>query len=173
MLYQLHKKDWITNANSATRKNISKCFIYRRQRGKLGEQKMSDLPKERVLPDKAPFTNVGVDYFGPFDVKRGRSLIKRYGVIFTCFTSRAVHLEVAYSLDTSSCINAIRRFISRRGQVSTIRSDNATNFIGANRELKESLAALNNNKIHSVEIKPNKCPNQALLCKCYSMEMMV
>lgn len=85
---------------------------------------MADLPIERVVPDLPPFTNVGVNYFDPIDVKRGRCIIKGYGVIFTCMTSRAVHLEVAYSLDTDSCINALRRFICRRGQVSHLRSDN-------------------------------------------------
>ena len=75
---------------------------------------MADLPQERVLPDDPPFTRVGVDYFGPLEVKRGRSLIKRYGVIFTCLAVRAVHIELASSLDTDSCINALRRFIARR-----------------------------------------------------------
>lgn len=108
---------------------------------------MADLPEERVVPDLPPFTNVGVDYFGPVDVKRGRSIVKRYGVVFTCMTSRAVHLEVAYSLDTDSCINALRRFICRRGQVSHLRSDNGTNFVGAERELREALASLNHDRI--------------------------
>lgn len=114
---------------------------------------MADLPEERVLPDKAPFTDVGVDYFGPLEVKRGRNLVKTYGVLFTCFTSRAVHLEVAHTLDTHSCINAVRRFICRRGPVSSMRSDNGTNFIGANKELKQSLAALNDEKIQGALIQ--------------------
>ncbi|XP_039867392.1 uncharacterized protein LOC120721259 [Simochromis diagramma] len=70
-------KYWILNANSAARKIISRCITCRRNRGKFVEQKMADLPEERVLPDIAPFTNVGVDYFGPISVKRGRSLLKR------------------------------------------------------------------------------------------------
>ena len=147
MLCHLRKKYWITGANTAARKVISKCVTCRRHRGKMIEQKMANLPKERVLPDEAPFTNVGVDYFGPINVKRGRTILKRYGVIFTCLTCRAVHLEVSYTLDTDSCLNAIRRFICRRGQVSTIRSDNGTNFVGANREMKEALVDLNHNKI--------------------------
>lgn len=153
MLCRLREKYWITNSNTAARKVISDCVVCRRHRGKMGEQRMADLPKERVFPDEAPFTNVGVDYFGPFNVKRGRSLLKRYGVLFTCLTSRAVHLEVAYTLDTDSCINAVRRFICRRGPVSSFLSDNGTNFVGANRELKESLNALNHAKIQGVLIQ--------------------
>lgn len=55
----------------------------RRLNTKAGEQKMADLPEEHLLPDQPPFTNVGVNYFGLFEVKRGRSLVKRYGVLFT------------------------------------------------------------------------------------------
>lgn len=133
---KLRSKFWVAAANAVIRKLISKCTVCRRLHAKVSEQKMADLPRDRLLPDNPPFTHTGVDYFGPFLIKRGRSLIKRYGVLFTCLTVRAVHIEVANSLDTSSCINAIRRFISRRGQVSTIRSDNGTNLIGAERELK-------------------------------------
>lgn len=147
MLHRLRQKYWIINANSAARKILSQCTVCRRYRGKLGEQKMSDLPEERVVPDNAPFTNAGVDYFGPLEVRRGRTVLKRYGVIFTCMSSRAVHLEVAHSLDTDSCINAVRRFICRRGPVTSIRSDNGTNFVGAKKELRQALAALNHSKI--------------------------
>ncbi|KAI4881074.1 hypothetical protein NFI96_001189, partial [Prochilodus magdalenae] len=59
---------------------------------------------------------MSVDYFGPIEVKRGRAMAKRYGVIVTCPTSRPVHLEVEHSLDTDSCVNAFRRFISRRAE---------------------------------------------------------
>ncbi len=68
---------------------------------------------------------------------------KRYGVLFTCLTIRAIHLEVAPSLDTDACVNAIHRLIFRRGPVSVIRSDNGTNFMGAERELREALQNLN------------------------------
>ena len=88
---------------------------------------MADLPLERLEPDLPPFTNVGVDYFGPIETKRGRTTLKRYGVLFTCMTSRAVHIEVANSLDTDSRFNALGRFTCRRGQeVKHIRSDNGT-----------------------------------------------
>lgn len=110
-------------------------------------QVMADLPSDRLVPDEPPFTSVGVDYFGPFEIKRGRTMIKRYGVVFTCLTVRAVHIEVASSLDTDSCIHALRRFIARRGQVRLMRSDNGTNFVGTERELREAVQALNNAKI--------------------------
>lgn len=153
MLSQLRKRYWIVNANSAARKVLSQCVTCRRVRGKKGEQKMADLPKERLQADLPPFSNVGVDYFGPFETKRGRSLSKRYGVIFTCMSSRAVHLEMAHALDTDSCINALRRFISRRGQVTHIRSDNGTNLVGAKKELQNAIVSWNSEKIHNTMLQ--------------------
>ena len=144
MLSLLRQKYWIPCANSLSRKIISECVICRRLNASVGEQKMADLPRDRITADLPPFTQVGVDYFGPIEVKRGRTSVKRYGVIFTCLISRAVHLEVA--LDTDSCINALRRFIARRGQVTEMRSDNGTNLISTERELKEALKAWNLDK---------------------------
>lgn len=68
-------------------------------------------------------------------------------------TSRAVHLEVACSLNTDSCINAIRRFLCRRGQVEYVCSDNGTNLVGAERELRQALSALDQRQIHQALMK--------------------
>ena len=100
---------------------------------------MADLPRCRVQTDKPPFYKVGVDYIGPFLVKQERSRIKRYGCIFSCLTTKAVHIEVARDLSTDSFINALRRFIARRGQLDEVFSDNGSNFVGAERVLRESL----------------------------------
>ncbi|KAK0131909.1 hypothetical protein N1851_033296 [Merluccius polli] len=147
MLSELWKRYWIEKGNSVARKVLSRCVVCRRMRGKAGEQKMADLLLERIQADLPPFTNVGLDYFGPIEVRRGRSTIKSYGVLFTCMSSRAVHLEIAFSLDTDSCIHALRRFVCRRGQVKHIRSDNGTNLVGAQAELKKALMSLNERNI--------------------------
>lgn len=133
-----------------SRKVIAECSFCWRYNGRLLVQKMADLPEVRVQPDLPPFTNTGVDYFGPVEVRKGRGVCKRYGAIFTCLASRAIHLEVAASLETDACINALRRFISRRGQITHLVSDNGTNFIGADKELKETLSALNHQQIERV-----------------------
>ena len=56
----------------------------------------------------------------------------------TCLVSRAVHIEIANSLETDSFLNALRRFIARRGPVREIRCDSGTNFVGAERELRKA-----------------------------------
>ena len=155
VLSLVREKFWIINASSVIRRVLSKCLSCRRRQGAFCEQKMADLPADRITPDKPPFTSVGIDCFGPLQVRRGRSLVKRYGVIFTCMTIRAVHLEVAHSLDTDSFLMALRRFIARRGQVKIIRSDNATNFTSGERELRESINAWNQSKIHDTLLQKN------------------
>lgn len=150
MLAKLREKYWITGASTAIRRILSKCVICRRLNAQPVSQQMADLPIGRVTPDEPPFTRVGVDCFGPFEVKSRRSVVKRYGVIFTCLAIRAVHIEVAASLDTDSFINALRRFIARRGQVLELYSDNGTNFVGAERELKTAIEQWNHSKINNM-----------------------
>jgi hypothetical protein len=111
-------------------------------------QQMSNLPAERLTPDKPPFCYVGVDYFGPLSVKHKRSLEKRYGCLFTCLTTQAVHLEVAHSLDTESFLCAVSRFIARRGFPEKIFSDNGTNLTLGCKELKKGLSELDVRKIN-------------------------
>jgi hypothetical protein len=88
-----------------------------------------------------------MDAFGPFYIKEGRKELKRWGIIFTCLASRAVHLETLNSMNTDSFLNALRRFISRRGNVRELRSDQGTNFIGGRNELTAALESLDNDAI--------------------------
>ena len=69
--------------------------------------------------------------------------------------SRAIHLESSNSLDTDSFVDALRRFICRRGPIRQLRSDQGTNFIGARRELKEALEELDQDQIQAELVKSN------------------
>ena len=138
VLCSLRKKFWIIRGNSAVRQVISKCVTCRKLRGSTQDQKMADLPDCRLDDDQPPFYHTGLDFFGPFVVRERRSNVKRYGVVFTCMVTRAIHLELASSLDLDSCLHALRRFIARRGYVKHIYSDNGTNFVGAWHEIQRT-----------------------------------
>ena len=101
---------------------------------------MADLPEERLVASRV-FANVGVEYFGPLTVKIGRRNQKRWCCLFTCLIVRAVYTEIVLKLDTNCCPNAIMRFIARRGKPVKMISDNGTNFVGAEKELAEYIAA--------------------------------
>ena len=137
---------FVINGNSRVRHVISKYVVCRRLRGKLSEQQMASLPTD-ILNAAPPFTYSAVDIFGPFWIKEGRKEIKRYGALFTCMASRAVHLECTHTLDTDSFIMALRRFISRRGEVRQLRSDNGTNFTGAEIALRKAIQEMDQSKI--------------------------
>ena len=108
---------------------------------------MADLPPVRteVCP---PFTNVGFDAFGPWTVQTrkttgGAANAKRWSLVFTCLSSRAIHIEVLEAMDASSFICALRRFFALRGHAKLLRCDRGTNFVGANTELQEAESEFN------------------------------
>ena len=142
------QKYWIINGRSTVRSILNECFSCRKRQAPTAQQNMANLPEDRITPSKPPFTYTGVDCFGPFEVRRGRTKVKRYGVIFTCLALRAVHIEVASSLDTESFIHALLRFIARRGQPEEMRSDKGGNFVKGERELREAVNEWNQSQIH-------------------------
>ncbi len=96
-----------------------------------------------------PFTYCGVDLFGAIKVKEGRKVLKKYGVLFTCLSCRAVHIEMTSSLETDTFIQALTRFLGRRGEVREMRCDNGSNFTGAENELREAMKEMDHEKIRA------------------------
>ncbi|XP_017797536.1 PREDICTED: uncharacterized protein LOC108578672 [Habropoda laboriosa] len=137
-LYNVRQVYWPIDGKNTTRKIIRRCVRCFRFNTPAVEYIMGNLPATRVTAAR-PFYNCGVDCCGPFYVKerrfRNRARVKVYVAVFTCFATKAVHLEVAGDLTTEGFIAALKRFIARRGLCRNIYSDNATNFVGADNEL--------------------------------------
>lgn len=129
---------WIIRLRTTARKVIHRCRPCRIRKNSPPEPPTGDLPACRLAHHQRPFTYTGLDYFGPLTVTVGRSHQKRYVALFTCLTTRAVHLEIAASLTTDSAVMALRRMIARRGCPTELWSDNGTNLHGAERELREA-----------------------------------
>ena len=106
-----------------------------------------DLKRKSSCTSDPEYT--GLDFFGPFYVKRSRSTVEVYGCIFVCSNSRAVHIEDVSSLETDTFIQALVRFLSVRGCPKEIWSDNGTDFTGAEKELRQSVQDLNEARIKS------------------------
>ena len=136
----LLQKMWILCIRNASRSIKNKCVTCRKGRVQTTTPVMADLPEERLEAPTA-FTNVGVDYFGPFIVRIERRNEKRL-----C----ALYIEVVPKLDTDSCLNAIMRFIARRGKPSTFFNDNGINYVAAEREFAEYVAAWNKEGIEEL-----------------------
>ncbi|XP_070066976.1 uncharacterized protein [Drosophila virilis] len=100
---------------------------------------MGSLPLERLSTDK-PFRHVGVDFCGPVNTYlriRGKGPTKSYIAIYICMAVKAVHIEIVSDLSTNKFLESLKRMVARRGPVSHIYCDNATNFVGASNKLLE------------------------------------
>ena len=140
-LSSIRKKYWITSSRGLIQRVLKNCSFCKRRSAKPQQSFMSNIPIDRIAVNEKPFSNTGVDYFGPIIIKlnkRTRSTqptAKRYRVLFMCLTTRGVHLELATDMTTDAFILALCRFIARRCHVKLLRSDNGSNFIGAEKEL--------------------------------------
>ena len=146
---ELSSKYWIIAAREAVKECERECTKCKCLKARPAQQV---LPEDRIRPSFRAFAKVGVDYGGPFVTVQGRGKArqKSYLCLFTCLTTRAVHLEMAFALDTDSFLNAFYRMVARRGLPEKVLSDNGTNFVGAVRELKELVEKLDRDKvIHS------------------------
>ena len=144
----IQQSHYIFRLRSALRSISFTCFKCRRFRGQGLQPFMSSLPTCRFPNtdnNHYPFRTLGIDFIGPFEVVEKRHTEKRYVCLFTCLVSRAVHFEVADSLSQDSCMSAIRRFVARRGVPELIFSDNATNFLGAKKEIRRQPLTLDEN----------------------------
>ena len=134
---------WPINGRNMSRQVVHNCVKCFRTKPIGIEQIMGDLPPVRVKPSP-PFSNAGIDLCGPFSIKtknqRKGAFQKVYVVIFVCMVTKATHFETVSDLSAATLIAALKRFFARRGKSLFIFSDNATNFKGANSELKRLLA---------------------------------
>ena len=137
---ELRRSFWIIRGREAIRRYQHACVECQRWRARPSIPKMADLPAARLRLHKPAFHSTGVDCFGPMLVKVGRRHEKRWGILFKCLTTRAVHLDLLGSMDTDAYLMALRRFIARRGTPAEIWSDQGTNFKGGERELREAYA---------------------------------
>ncbi|XP_060802199.1 uncharacterized protein LOC132902161 [Amyelois transitella] len=149
VINELRQRYWIVGIRAAVRSIAHLCQWCKVRKSMPTTIPMGDLPPERLSHNSHPFTCTAVDYFGPMTITIGRRHEKRWGALFTCLTTRAVHVELATSLSTDSMIMALRRFAARRGMPKVIYSDNGTNFVGANRELKEAVEALKKEEVEA------------------------
>ncbi|GJQ87710.1 hypothetical protein Trydic_g22081 [Trypoxylus dichotomus] len=139
LVYNVREKFWPLSARNSCKRIVRSCIKCFKAKPSDTNYLMGNLPKFRV--NEPTFTNVGVDYGGPFSIKdskgRGAKVSKCYLCLFVCMCSKAIHLELVSELSTPAFIATLTRFVSRRGKPSNIYSDNGLNFIGANNELQK------------------------------------
>ena len=149
VLSQTSQRYWIIAAREEIREWERQCNECKRRKTSPASQIMAPLPSRRNRLSYRAFDQAAVEYAGPIHTVQGREKRrqKRWLCVFTCTATRAIHLEVAFGLDTDSFLNTLERFTSRRETPSEIISDNGTNFVGAVNELMELVNNIDKAKI--------------------------
>ena len=131
-LAQIRKNYWIPKGRQAVKASLKECNICRRYEARpVHYPGPPNLPQERVTLTR-PFEVTGVDYTGAMTITGEADVPKKvYICLFTCASTRAVHLEVAEDLSSETFLQLFRTFAARRSCPRIIISDNATNFVGA------------------------------------------
>ena len=142
------RRYWIIKGSNLAKIIKSRCTFCREMEAKVETQLMANLPSCRLQPYTPPFLYTSCDYFGPVKVKVGRNkTAKHYGVIFTCLNTRAVHCEIATDLTTMEFLQVLRRFFSYRGYPKVLISDNGSQMVGAEHELRLMVEGWDNTKL--------------------------
>lgn len=132
-LTETRSKYWIPRGRSFTRKIIHNCVLCRKFEGRpYKAPQPPPLPMCRVKEDPA-FTHTGVDFAGPLFIRASQPSQpnKVWIALFTCYVTRAVHLDVVPDQSTPSFIRCLKRFAARRGLPSRFISDNGKTFKAA------------------------------------------
>ena len=146
---KVRRQYWIPGLYRLVKAIKKSCYECRILDKKLSTQVMGVLPDDRLKPSP-PFYTTGCDLFGPIQIKdtvKKRTTMKCYGVIFTCFTTRAVYLDVTTGYDTDSFLMVVRRFFSIRGCPKTIKSDFGSQLVSAGKDLKEYINNIDINEL--------------------------
>lgn len=157
-LLRTRRKAWIVQGRRTVKKVINECLTCKKQRARLCQQVMSDLPQERTRRAN-PFEYTTLDLFGPFEVRdtvKKRVKKKVWGVVYCCMASRAVHADLVDDQSSESFLQAYSRFAALRGHPKKLWSDRGSNFVGARpalRELHRHLACLKKASVENMVAK--------------------
>ena len=137
-LTQLRLQFWIPKGRLAVKQVLKTCAHCRRiLAAKIANPGPPPLPPERVQFVR-PFDAVGIDYTGAILIRDSTTneLVKVYICLFTCTSSRAVHLELARDMSAATFISLFRRFCARFSTPRLVISDNGTSFTATAKFLK-------------------------------------
>ena len=154
-LSEVRRNYWIPAARQQIKKILKLCRQCKLNYGMPKAPRMAAIPFRRLEVSFLPFSNSSVDFSGAYLTiqGRGKSKQKRYLCLFVCNETRAVHLEMAYSLETDGFLMALCNFTARRGRIKSLTCDNGTNFRGAERELRELIQGLDQERLQDQRTK--------------------
>ena len=155
-LNELRSSYWVPQGRRTVNRVIKNCLICSKAESKpFKELPAAPLPSFRVKGE-FPFSATGIDLFGPLMVRNiynpGKETFKVHGVLFTCASSRAVHLDLVPNTTCIAFVRCLKRFIARYGVSKLFISDNATCFTGP--ELTNFVQQINSEWTFILEASP-------------------
>ena len=134
-LSTIREKFWILKGRQTVKKIIKSCVVCNKLEGMPYPSTITpDLPSFRTSKDP-PFCHTGVDFVGPLYTRGCNGTEKSYICLFTCCSTRAIHLELTPDLSVNSFLFAFRKFVARRGLPITVISDSAKTFRTSPKEI--------------------------------------
>ena len=136
---KIRNEIWIPGVRKIVKGVRKACIRCRILDKEILEQKMGQLPIERLTPSPA-FYHTSLDLFGPYNIRdmvKRRSTAKAYGVIFNCLYSRAVYLDLIEGYDARCFKLSLRRFVAMRGYPKRIFSDLGSQLVSASKDLRD------------------------------------
>ncbi|XP_069195602.1 uncharacterized protein [Procambarus clarkii] len=130
-LTELRQQYWLPQGRQTVKSIIKSCVVCRRYDARVCPYPgPPPLPKERVVHIH-PFETTGVDFTGALTLTgtKDKKPVKAYICLFTCATTRAVHLEVTPDMSAEAFLQAFCRFASRRSCPKLMISDNGSNLV--------------------------------------------
>ena len=148
--HELMKKYFILGGKTSVSYVLNRCTVCQRLNKLPSKQRQGDLPVERLEPT-CPFKFSGIDCFGPYYLRHsvGRGQQKRFVLLVCCMSTRAVAMYPLKNMSTSAVINALLRMNNSFPGLKKIFSDQGSNFKGADREIREAVAAWNKQQVNA------------------------
>lgn len=137
-LSHLRSHYWILQGRSFVKKVVGKCIVCRKVQGTpYSLPPHPSLPEFRVMRNK-PWHGTGIDFLGPFNLREGRGKqYKAWYLVFSCGSTRAIHVEAVKSRGIDDFIKAIQRFMNDCGIPASFVSDHEGSFGRLSKELDQ------------------------------------
>ena len=147
IMASIRENYWIPKLRQGVKSVIHSCVYCKRWKAKHYNVEVAPLPSERIIPNK-PFSVCGLDFAGPIHLYDTNEATKGYLLLFSCATTRAIHLELVGSMSSYHFLLAFKRFIGRRNCPRTLISDNFSTFKKVNSDLIQAWKNLENNEFN-------------------------
>ena len=135
-LNRIREKYWVLRGRESVKGLLKKCVVCKKLEGKPFSTPPAPVLPESRVSDEPPFAYTGLDFAGPLLTSDNGKAEKSYISLFTCASTRAVHLELLKNMSAKLFLLAFRRFVSRRGLPRKLISDNAKTFKAAAKEIR-------------------------------------